>query len=231
MRFLSLAGATAATLALASLTTFAADLPQRPEYKAPVMVAPVAPWTGCYIGADLGAGWGEGKISSTTNANSVSKSSNAKFVAGGQIGCDYQVGAWVFGIRNLTNWADLSNSRTFANGNRAELTSNWFDLLTGRVGYTVQPNWLLYFQGGGAYRQATVKEYNAAGTQIGQISNNKTGWTVGAGSEYKFAPHWSVFAEYNYVDFGTTTKNLPSGIAVNVKGQASLALFGVNYRF
>jgi outer membrane immunogenic protein len=32
------------------------------------------------------------------------------------------------------------------------------------------------------------------------------GWTVGAGFEYAFAPHWSAKIEYNYVDLGTTTE-------------------------
>jgi len=31
-------------------------------------------------------------------------------MAGGQFGCDYQVGAVVFGIRNIVNWADLKSS-------------------------------------------------------------------------------------------------------------------------
>jgi len=38
----------------------AADLGQRPVYKAPPVVAPVPvfTWTGCYIGAHGGFGWG-----------------------------------------------------------------------------------------------------------------------------------------------------------------------------
>ena len=195
------------------------------------MVAPISMWTGCYVGGNVGAGWGGGKISSTTTTGSVSGSSNAAFVGGGQIGCDYQAGAWVFGVRNLTDWSNLSANSTLSTGGTANVKSNWIDLLTGRVGYAVQPTWLLYFQGGGAFRGATIQQFNGAGAQIGQVSNNRSGWTLGVGSEYKFAPNWSVFAEYDYADFGSRIVALPTGVNVNVSGKASLALFGVNYRF
>ena len=62
---------------------------------------------------------------------------------------------------------------------------------------------MLYFQGGGAARNSDVQLFNPAGTQVGEVSKTRTGWTIGVGSEYKFAPNWSVFLEYNYADFGT----------------------------
>ena len=34
-------------------------------------------------------------------------------------------------------------------------------------------------------------------------SRTRTGWTVGVGSEWKFAPNWSAFVEYNHADFGS----------------------------
>jgi outer membrane immunogenic protein len=67
---------------------------------------------------------------------------------------------------------------------------NWFDTLTGRVGYLFQPNWLFYGQGGAAWAEGDVKFLNGAGTQIGEISrNSNTGWTAGvAGVEWMFVP-------------------------------------------
>jgi outer membrane immunogenic protein len=32
-----------------------------------------------------------------------------------------------------------------------------------------------------------------------------TGWTIGAGIEYRFAPAWSIRGEYLYTDFGDQT--------------------------
>jgi hypothetical protein len=42
--------------------------------------------------------------------------------------------------------------------------------------------------------------------QVGELTNDRTGWTVGGGAEWMFAPHWSVFAEYNFMGFGTRSE-------------------------
>ncbi len=36
---------------------------------------------------------------------------------------------------------------------------------------------------------------------------NRSGWTVGGGLEWMFAPGWSVFGEFNYMDFGNKNVN------------------------
>jgi len=53
-----------------------------------------------------------------------------------------------------------------------------------------------------------------------------------------FAPGWSVFGEYNYMDFGTRTLTFiappglfPVGEHVNISERVQTALFGVNYKF
>jgi outer membrane immunogenic protein len=160
-------------------------------------------------------------------------------MAGGQIGCDYQAGAWVFGIRNLGDWSNLDKRSGIVGGTFSGYSvgteNNWVDLLTVRAGYLVQPAWLLYFQGGGAARNSDVRLFNPAGTQIGEASKTRTGWTIGAGSEYKFAPNWSVFLEYNYADFGTNGVQIPvTGVGTfvgNVKTNANMVLTGINWRF
>ena len=42
-----------------------------------------------------------------------------------------------------------------------------------------------------------------------------TGWTVGGGAEWMFAPHWSVFAEYNFMGFGTRSEAFTTCGVVN----------------
>ena len=219
-------------------SVLAADFPARPEYKVPVAAAPVSQWTGCYIGGNIGAGWRRSETSNVSGANTISESS-AGFAAGGQFGCDYQAGTMVFGIRNQINWADLKssswiNAGTFA-GYTAGITDNWSDLLTARVGYAVQQNWVLYFQGGAAWRNLDQKLFDWTGTQVGQVSNTRTGWTVGIGSEYVFARKWSVFLEYKYANFGTNTANIvvPAvGLYTgSTKTNEQTISGGVNFRF
>jgi outer membrane immunogenic protein len=238
MRVRSLLSLAITPLFAASLSAVAADLPARPEYKAPAVYAPIITWTGCYVGGNIGAAWGQAKIDNLTGAGSVSLN-NSGFMAGGQIGCDYQAGAWVFGIRNLGDWSNLDKRSGVVGGTFSGYSvgskSNWVDLLTVRAGYLMQPAWLLYFQGGGAARNSDVQLFNPAGTLLGEASKTRTGWTIGVGSEYKFAPNWSVFLEYNYADFGTNGVQIPvTGVGTftgNVKTNANMVLTGVNWRF
>ena len=89
----------------------------------------------------------------------------------------------------------------------------WFDALTGRIGYSWQPNSLLYFQGGAVWARVqadlalTTTWPPATSFTDGSISKTKTGWTIGGGWEYKFSPQWSVFIEGNYYDFGSRDAN------------------------
>ncbi|MGB6351977.1 MAG: outer membrane beta-barrel protein [Pseudolabrys sp.] len=233
----------------------AADLPR----KAPPAPPPPPPltWTGCYIGANVGGAWG--RVELETAGGEFSRS-GAGFAGGGQIGCDYQFAGsgWVIGFRNMFDGTTNSRERDFivttvngtATGN-AEFHNRWFDALTGRIGYSWQPNSLVYFQGGAVWSRIEADAFvtTAAGTFAGSASTTKTGWTIGGGWEYRFSPQWSLFIEGNYYDFGGKDGTLftppiggffagpppisvcQSGCAFHTKTTAATALIGVNYRF
>ena len=149
----------AAAIGLAASQASAADLPR----KAPAYVPPAPPpltWTGCYIGANLGGAWGRFRLEGPFGGSADQSTNNASFVGGGQIGCDYQfAGGWVIGFRNMfdgtTNSRDLAFNVVAPTGaiatGSADLSMRWFDALTGRIGYSWQPNSLLYFQGGAVW--------------------------------------------------------------------------------
>jgi outer membrane immunogenic protein len=83
------------SLTVTAVTASAADLPRRAPAPAPAPAAvytPVASWTGCYVGGNLGGAWGSREITTSVGTFSGS-SSSARFAGGGQIGCDYQTGA------------------------------------------------------------------------------------------------------------------------------------------
>jgi Outer membrane protein beta-barrel domain len=70
--------------------------------------------------------------------------------------------------------------------------------------------------------------------QIGELSNDRTGWTAGARAEWMFAPHWSVFAEYNFMGFGTRSAAFTAcgGSCVpSAKANIQDVLVGLNYKF
>jgi outer membrane immunogenic protein len=234
-----LAIATAAALGFSAWqTASAADLPvkARPAPVAPA--APVAWWTGCYIGGNLGGSWGSGDISDT--AGVVSRSgSNSGFTGGGQIGCDVQAGAFVFGIRDMFDWSNRSRTAVIENGGpfdgySVELKNRWVDLLTGRVGYAVQPQWLLYFQGGAAWRDASLRAFDPTGVQVLDAGRTRTGWTIGGGAEYMFAPNFSGFLEYDYADFGSKSATFATAAGtdtITAKSNVQMLLVGLNWRW
>jgi outer membrane immunogenic protein len=248
MRRHSLILLAAATIGLAASQASAADLPR----KAPAYVPPPPPmtWTGCYIGANVGGAWGRFTLEGPFGGSADRSTNNASFVGGGQIGCDYQfAGGWVIGFRNMfdgtTNSRDVGFNVVTATGTAtgtADLHMRWFDALTGRIGYSWQPNSLLYFQGGAVWSrvEADIVATTAAGsTFAGSASTTKTGWTIGGGWEYRFSPQWSVFIEGNYYDFGSRDRTIvtpvatacAAGCAFSAKTTAATALVGVNYRF
>ena len=208
----------AAAIALAAGHAFAADLrvlPPGPGYLPPAFLPPALPrWSGCYGGVNVGGAWAN--IDESSAVGGTLTANSAGVAGGGQVGCDIQFDQWVFGVRNMLDWTNLRSSTNFPIGS-ANSRTNWFDTLTAREGFLLQPNVLLYGQGGAAFTSTNVTVFNLAGTQIGNVSNSSQGWTVGGGAEWMFAPHWSVFAEYNFMGFGSS--NIQNAVA------------GVNYKF
>ena len=226
----------------AGTASYAADLPRRQPPPTPVVVAPFYNWTGCYVGGNIGGAFGDASVS---GGGGTVSGNGSGFAGGGQIGCDYQFsGGWVIGFRDMFDWTSNSHSGTFAAGSFgaplagtqavANFNNQWFDTLTARIGYAVQPSWLLYFQGGAAWGH-TSANVTYAGVQYGQTSSTRTGWTVGGGVEWMFAPHWSAFLEGNYMDFGSTSGSVTGagGVVypVSAKATETTVLLGVNYRF
>jgi outer membrane immunogenic protein len=226
----------------ASQSARAADLGGRVYAPAPVPAyVPLVQyrWTGCYVGGNIGGAWSNVDLSGVSGANF--SATNSGFAGGGQIGCDYNWNGtlWVVGIRNMLDATSLSNRTNISIvpfTGAVDSRTRWFDTLTARGGYLVQPNVLLYAQGGAAWTNTNITFLDGSGAQLGETSNDRTGWTVGAGVEWMFAPQWSVFAEYNFMGFGTQTATFTacgSTCVVNASSKADVqnVLAGVNYKF
>jgi len=251
-RAVSLAFAAIATLGASAAS--AADLAARPFTKAPAPVyqAPIS-WTGCYGGGNVGAGWdrfnaGEvGFAGVPTPFVDYGSNTGSSLIGGGQIGCDYQFASnWLVGIQGKAEFGDIDSSNAVAAfpGITAQFRLKNTETLTARLGYTVTPAVLVYVKGGAAWANA-----DAAATIAGRLAGesasfNITGYTVGGGLEWMFAPGWSVFGEYSYIDFGTKNVNFsstglvpgfgPAGALADtnaIKLTAQEAIVGVNYKF
>jgi outer membrane immunogenic protein len=206
----------------------AADMP----LKAPPPV-PVFSWTGCYIGIQGGYGAGSSRHTSAGATNGVTNGTagfdiTPRFgvnggVGGGEIGCNYQVGAWVWGIEidgsayakegQANNLAYLGTG-FFAPNWISKTSERWNAMARGRLGWA-QDKWLWYVTGGASWvgvdinTSINVTGIPAAGlvplvpNPVAIERKSRVGWVVGFGTEYAIAYGWSVKWETLYADYGT----------------------------
>ena len=164
--------------ALASSAT-AADLGARPAapYQPPPPPPPVFSWTGCYVGANVGGGWASkssndvaGAVTGVIGADLGSHTASG-VIGGGQIGCDYQAGAWVFGVQGMFDGSGMEGSNTDPSGLFAINSQvRWLASVTGRVGYVAAPTVLVYAKGGGAWVRDDYTLSDFTGASIANAS-------------------------------------------------------------
>jgi len=211
--------------ALLAGSAYAADLPARHmPVKAPVAV-PYYNWTGLYLGVNAGYAWGRiGTVAGNENLNG--------FAGGAQIGYNWQVNNFVFGLE-----ADFqgSSQKSSASGIDPVLGAwsasdriRYFGTIRGRLG-VAQDRWLVYVTGGYAYQNVAI---DVATANFGGFSDNQTkgGWTVGGGLEYAFAGPWTAGIEYLYLDSGNRDWTL-GGVTTSARVKNNVVRAKLNYRF
>ncbi len=182
----------------------AADIPRGPYTVAPPY--PTYDWIGPYIGLNLGYQWGAA-------SNAPGDLNGA--MGGLQGGYNWQLGQFVVGAET-----DLQGSDADERFAAWRLANPWFGTLRGRVGYPLD-SVMLYATFGLAYGGGTI---TTAGLRD---SNIHMGWAGGGGMELGLSPHWSVKAEYLFVDLSDRRYVLFGGTGF----QSSITRLGVNYRF
>jgi outer membrane immunogenic protein len=215
----------------------AADLPLKPVYKA--APAPVAdPWAGFYVGINGGGSISRNSTTDTTVLPPLPfpvfdvanfSHSPAGAVFGAQGGWNWHaVPSFVLGVEADWQWSDQSETVcTYACLPASfppallqitdEQSLKWFGTARGRIGWLSQGGSLWYATGGLAWGRVnqnltlTGTGFFATGaTSAASFSNDKVGWTIGAGVETPLWSHLSVKAEYLYVDLGTVTNTFAS---------------------
>jgi outer membrane immunogenic protein len=213
--------------------------------KARPVVAPVTPWTGCYIGGNAGGGWTQldtTRISNDAVGPAVANYGREKdsgFIGGGQVGCDFQTGSLVLGVQGTFDFGDIKGQHAIPDIPGLTDTNNLksFTTVTGRFGWLFTPTFLTYGKFGAAWVRDRNQVFTPGGALVESSSFTVPGLTAGIGGEWMFAPNWSVYAEYNYMWFldDTATHLNPSpgfvGEVINVRQKAQTALVGVNYKF
>ncbi len=254
--------ASVALVALGTGIAGAADLP----VKAPSMAPVAAPWSwsGCYIGGTAGGEWQRIDTDLVVtnnptagyffppaipgvNASGSGRFEGSGFTGGGEAGCNWQTGQWVWGLE-----VDVESIRMRGNaGGQFTYTTNgapyfltlststdWMFTVRPRVGVAFDRA-LLYVTGGLAvtnlkFNQAFAEPPFTPTPELAALDTTKLGWVVGGGLEYALGGGWTVKGEYLYArcpgcpgtfTCGATFTNNLSNLTVQI------ARAGINYKF
>jgi outer membrane immunogenic protein len=148
-----------------------------------------------------------------------------------------------FGIKGQFDAGNLSGATTVIPAFLTFYSQDTFNniaTLTGRLGFAATPGLLLYVDGGGVWVRDSLAVYGTvpANFLFETATTTLSGYDIGGGLEYKLAPSWSVFAEYDYLGFGTRnigyvaapgTVGASNTLATKVYAQT--VTVGVNWRF
>ena len=251
---------TAATVAIAIASivigkAHAADMSPIPA-GAPAVAPPVtygnyAPnaygnynWSGLYLGGNGGYSWNEGGSSFlVSNGLTGSLGNLAGWVFGGQVGYNWQFGAFVTGLEGDLQWSGERSTSTTACGTGCTITgaqqTDAFATLRARAGIAFD-SVFVYGTAGGAWMNgsANVNAYAAGGSVGVNLSGSKVGWTAGGGVEVALMSNWTAKLEYLYIDTGSlsNTAIVPATLGGGTITETtalrdSVFRVGFNYRF
>lgn len=227
----------------------AADLAARPYTKAPMAAAPVANWSGCYVGAGGGGAMSNNDYNDFTTATGAVLDNNLTGGARGwfgtvQGGCDYQFNNWVVGAFADYDFMDVHGDHGFAGAFTGQQKQDWQWAVGGRVGYLVLPQLLTYVSGGYTqthWKGTTFFFPGIAAAAFSAPGFTKGGWFIGTGDEYaltSFLPGLFWKTEYRYSEFDRANvavsdfaTGLPTGFSQTEKLREHSVRSELVYRF
>jgi outer membrane immunogenic protein len=211
-------------------SAFADGMPS--SSKATSFYEPSRPWSGFYLGLHGGGGWSGSDLSFpeanfySTVPNQGYSSSADGWVFGGHAGYNFQFGSLVFGPEVSYSGMTLKDYQTGGvdpNFPADAYRTRVEDLLTvtGRLGFAINRDWLVYARGGWARAEVSVDALSGPPVpNVGaQWKTHLDGWTAGGGIEYKVGKYGVLGLEYSYVKLDNETvssKFGPGSIALNM---------------
>jgi outer membrane immunogenic protein len=207
------------------------------------VTSPEYTWSGFYLGAHAGYGWGNADYSSGgllgpahvdefVIFEDFRQDDGRGFIGGVQAGYNWQTGNLVYGFEADAAYANVKGGRIlFTNVGTIDPNEKlrFLGTIRGRLGYSVG-RFLPYVTAGMA-----VANYKLEESYSGS-SNTHVGWAVGLGSELAVTEKVSLKLEYLYADFGKKNydvRYLAGGYVVPLGFEPTLQTvrLGVNVRF
>jgi len=192
----------------------------------PVKASPVAvasAWSGNYVGANAGYGWGRfDAFDSVGLGGPQTISLNPAGGFGGfQTGYNWHFAPrWIVGLESEISFGSLSQSGfSTPSAFATNVKIQWIDTERARIGFLATNEMLIYGTGGVALAHDKLNEINGAGTTVMSLDQYRVGWTAGGGVEYAWSPQWSAKFEYLYSDVGgyrdTRSTNRTADLTLN----------------
>jgi outer membrane immunogenic protein len=200
------------------------------SWKDPVY-APITSWTGFYAGFHMGGALGDLNVTDH-NKNVTFQNEPSDIFIGGQVGYNLQMNNLVLGVEadfGQIAFSNATNEPGSGGAVKSSIDRGLYGDVTGRIGYSFSRS-LLYAKGGLAVYDGDISITDSVGKGVTK-SDALTGWTLGGGVEQKFAPNWSVKAEYQYFDFGSEDIRTSDNRRFTNELTAHTAKIGVNYLF
>ena len=246
----------AVAVALAGLTLAGPTSAEKNVAPAP---APECDWSGFYIGINVGGATLQSRFTDLDyfEGYDTRQLDDTNVTAGGQVGYNWQLGAFVFGIEadgayvntevhTHTIFADTGTNNDFQEDNSK---LDFLGTVRGRAGIGVQ-NALIYVTAGLAYAHGDWEELYYE-PEPGETPNFgadrwtgddwRIGWTAGVGAEYMFNCNWTIRLETLYTHLeddtvhaseeGSRIGNGDTPFRYMFQDELWTVRLGVNYKF
>jgi outer membrane immunogenic protein len=208
-------------------------------------------WAGAYVGITGGYATGDSDFTGTgvlepgiENPNSEGTINIDGTVIGGQIGFNFDLGNGLIGgvVGDYSNanidgsvCADDDNCEGVDEGHTYALASaDWLSTIRGKLGFASEES-LVYVTAGIAMADVTSTVTNLDGVFDLSETEGLSGWTVGAGMNFKVAQNIDLGAEYLYVDLGNAEYNYewPIDVTGGAEGNMTMHVIraSLNYNF
>jgi outer membrane immunogenic protein len=207
-------------------------------------------WTGLYAGLHLGGAWADTGAYDNQGYNRIGDAWGANssgFLAGGQLGYNWQVGWLMLGLEGDIGDLGLNGNGTshFAATNfdtSSATDADFYLTARGRLGI-VADHWMIYATGGyfGAETRVSITDTCTIApcgpsSISAKDSSFRSGWTAGGGIEASLGGPWTAKAEYLYYDLSDrTVSGLAGGagprFSWDLDTHGNMVRAGVNYRF
>ena len=202
-------------------------------------------WTGPYIGANVGYGWGNVGVTDTNGGVDPGpfKYTTQNIFGGGSAGYNLHLGPAVVGIEGDLGYMNVNGSGIIPSStppNHQDLTldSGLYADVTGRLGFAAGRT-LFYGKAGWAYFDSHAQQVTTKPGYSPTSTGAFDGWVYGGGIEHKFAPNLSLKVEYLHFDFGsqagaqTSITDPPIGFVYTNSHDVTVdtVKVGINYSF